>query len=52
MNFLIKKDDIANFCVFLIAAYVCLTLLSYLSEKDEEMMVDIERLMISRIVNS
>ena len=51
-NFLIKKDDVYNFGVFLIAAYTCWTILAYLAEKDEDMMVDMERTKITRILNS
>lgn len=51
-NFLIKKDDVFNFLVFLVAFYTCWSILAFLAEKDEEMMVDFERLKISRILQS
>jgi hypothetical protein len=51
-NFLIKKDDVYNFLVFLIALGTCWKILAYLMEKDEEMMVDLERTKIARILAS
>merc|ERR1712046_489772 len=51
-NFLVKRDDVLNGFVALFAFLVCWKLISFVMEKNEEMMVDMDRIKINKILNS